>query len=319
MSGLQPQDDEEDDSQLPTWARQLGRQGYRSFITLIETYFANRNMPVAIDSMEGLVKPELGVLPYSSTFGLQNIAQICQQAGRDEWRDLINAHFGSIFDAKDDDNALHVHMDDFARLREQLRARLYPVDIVSHATELIERPGPEGTLEVLALDLPTTVRTVSKSEADLWGLDAAQLFNVGRDNLRRGGLLKGNVVQLEQGTTVTVYMGDPFYAASHALIIDDYVTADMTHGMLVGLPKRDVMLLHPIRNVGAMEAAGALLQIVVGMYRDGPGSISPNLYWYREGEFVVLPYELQDDFLQFLPPDEFSDLIDELGEVAGFS
>jgi hypothetical protein len=321
MSSLRPEDDEddEDNSTLPVWARQLGRQGYRSFLGLIEAYFANRQITVAIDQSEGLVNPDLGSLPYSSTFGLQNIAQICQQADRDEWHDLINTHFNSIFDVKDEDNALRVKMDDFARLRHQLRARLYPVDIVDHATEIIQRSGPEGTLEVLALDLPTTVRTVSKSEADHWGLDTDELFGIGRENLRRGGLLKGNVVQLEQGTTVTAYMGDPFYAASHALIIDDYMTHDMTHGLLVGLPKREVMVLHPIRNVGAMEAAGAMLQIIVGMHRDGPGSISPNLYWYRDGEFIVLPYEIEDQSLQFMPPDEFGDLIDELGEVASFS
>jgi len=312
-------EDNEDGSSLPIWAGQLGRQGYRSFLTLIETYFTNRKITVAIDRTEGLVKPDLGDIPYSSTFGLQNLAQICQQADRDEWRDLITAHFNSIFDVKDEDNALRVQMDDFKRLRDQLRARLYPVDIVNHATEIIKRPGPEGTLEVLALDLPTTVRTVSMSEADHWGMDADQLFTIGRDNLRNGGLLKGNVVLLEQGTPLSIYMGDPFYAASHALIIDDYVTRDMTHGLLVGIPKREVMILHPIRNVGAMEAAGAMLQVIVGMHRDGPGSISPNLYWYRDGNYIVLPYEIEDQSLQFLPPDEFVDLIDDLGEVASYS
>ena len=67
------------------------------------------------------------------------------------------------------------------------------------------------------------------------------------------------------------------------------------------------------------EAAGAMLQVIVGMHRDGPGSISQNLYWYHEGEYIVLPYELEDQSLRFLPPDDFSELLDELGEVAGYS
>ena len=318
MSALQPVGND-DDSIPPEWADQLGAQGFRSFMRLIETYFYDRQIAVKIDQLDGLVKPEPGSLPYSSTFGLQNIAQICHQSDRDEWRDLIYAHFNSIFDAKDEDNALRVSMDDFDKLKPQIRARLYPVDIVNHATELIYRSGPEGTLEVLALDLPTTVRTVSKSEADLWGLGDDYLFKIGRENLKQGVPLKRNIVQLERGTTVSVYMGDPFYTASHALIIDDYLMANMIHGALVGIPKRDVLIVHPIRNVGAMEVAGSMLQIIVGMHRDGPGSIRPNLYWYRAGEYVVLPYELQDQYLHFQPTDEFSDLIDILGEVADYS
>ncbi len=304
---------------VPGWARFLGKQGYRSFISLVETYFASRQIAVAIDREEGLVKPGQGVFPHSSTFGLQNIAQICRQSDRDEWRDLISAHFNSIFNVKDEDNAFRVRMDDFSKLRKQLRSRLYPVDIVNHASEIIQRSGPEGTLEVLALDLPTTVRTVSQSEAGIWGLDTDELFKIGRRNLLATGLLSGSVVQLERGTTITVYRGEPFYAASHALIIDEYIPGGSRHGALVGVPKRDILILHRIQNVGAMEAAGAMLQVIVGMYKDGPGSISPNLYWYHNGEFTVLPYELEGDSLQFLPADEFVELIDELGEVASYS
>jgi hypothetical protein len=310
---------DDDDIAVPAWARMLGKQGYRSFLSLIESYFANRHIAVAIDGEEGLVKPEIGTLPFSSTFGLQNIAQVCQQADRDEWHDLIAAHFNSIFDVRDEDNALRVPMDNFGKLKPQLRSRLYPVDIVNHATEIIQRSGPEGTLEVLALDLPTTVRTVSQSEADVWGLDIDDLFAIGRQNLRTAGLLKGNTIQLEQGTALTVYTGDPFYAASHALILDEYIPVYSLHGVLVGVPKRDILIVHRIQNVGAMEAAGAMLPVIVGMHRDGPGSISPYLYWYHNSEFTVLPYELEDESLKFLPPDDFAELIDELGEVAGYS
>jgi hypothetical protein len=310
---------DDDDTSIPVWARPLGKQGYRSFLSLIESYFASRHITVAIDDEEGLVKPDLNNYPYSSTFGLQNIAQICQQADRDEWRDLITAHFDSIFEVKDEDSALRVQMDDFARIKSQLRARLYPVDIANHASEILQRPGPEGTLEVLALDLPTTVRTVSRSEADAWGLDTDDLFTIGRQNLRATGMLKPNQIQLEPGTALTVYTGDPFYAASHALIIQDYVPEENRHGILVGVPKRDILIVHPIQNIGAMEAAGAMLQVIVGMHRDGPGSISPNLYWYHEGEYTVLPYELEDQSLRFLPPDDFSELLDELGEMASYS
>jgi hypothetical protein len=79
------------------------------------------------------------------------------------------------------------------------------------------------------------------------------------------------------------------------------------------------MIVHRIQNIGAMEAAGAMLQVIVGMHRDGPGSISPYLYWYHDRDFTVLPYELEDQSLKFVPPDDFAELIDELEEHASYS
>ena len=55
------------------------------------------------------------------------------------------------------------------------------------------------------------------------------------------------------------------------------------------------------------------------MHHDGPGSLSPYLYWYHDGEFTVLPYESEDDALTFVPPDEFVDVMDELTEIAELS
>ena len=310
---------DDDDHSVPSWARPLGRQGYHAFLSLIEGYFRSRDMRFEIDQDEGLIRPDAAALSFSSVFGLQNIAQACRQADREEWRELIAAHFDSIFEAKGDDNALEIDMTDFARLKDRLRARLYPFDITNHTAEIVHRAGPEGTLEVLALDLPTTVRTVSKAEAENWGLDPDELLDIGRKNLHSSRRLTESTFPLEQGTALKVLSGDPFYSASHALILDDYLRPDLAHGVLIGMPKRDVLLLHEIRDMGLMEAVTAMLQIIVGMHRDGPGSLSPYLYWYHDGQFDIIPYEMDDDTLTLVPPEEFVELMDELAEFADLS
>lgn len=306
----------DDDLPVPSWARQLGRQGYNTFLLLIESYFRSRDIRIEIDRVAGLVRPASGNIASNSVFGLQNIAQACRQADRDEWRDLIAAHFDAIFDTSSDDNAFKVDMSDFARLRNRLRARLYPIDVINHAAEVVQRPGPEGTLEVLALDLPTTVRTVSRLEADAWHIDPDDLLDIGRQNLRNTPRLVETIVPLEQGTRFKVLSGDSHYAASHALFLDDYLPDDLLHGVLVGIPKRDVLLVHEIRDMGLMEAATMLLQIIIAMHHDGPGSLSPYLYWYRNGEFTVLPYEIDNTTLALLPPEEFAGVIEQLAELA---
>jgi hypothetical protein len=68
-----------------------------------------------------------------------------------------------------------------------------------------------------------------------------------------------------------------------------------------------------------MEAVTAMLQVIVGMHQDGPGSLSPHLYWRRDGETVVLPYEVEDDALTLVPPEEFMTTMDELAEIAELS
>ena len=313
-------------SRVPVWARMLGDSGFRTFLNLIEHYFALRNITIKVDSDDGVIRPIMAVSAQSSIFGLQNIAQVCHQAEEKEWETLITAHFDSIFAVQDENSALHVDMSDFKKVQTRLRARVYPEDIATHTNEIVSQPSLAGALEVLVVDLPTTVRTVSKQEAAQWGFTEEELLLIGRRNLRAGGLLKPNSVALEQGTSLLLYSGDNFYAASHTLIFGDYMTQQIEkgaavadYGALVGIPKRDVLLAHFIRNVGAVEAVGAMLQAVVGMHRDGPGSITPNLFWYHDGAFEQLPYELEGNQLSFAPSDDFVELLDQLSARASLS
>jgi hypothetical protein len=311
---------------VPAWASMLGEVGFKNFITLIEDYFASRNITINVDEHEGVIRPKLNAALQSSVFGLQNIAQVCHQAEATEWGQLISTHFDSIFNVSNEHNALTVDMSDFKKVQTRLRARLYPQDIASHTSEIVHRDGLAGTLEVLVMDLPTTVRTVSKQEAASWPFTEDELLFIGRRNLRHSGLLKASSVPLDQGTNLLLYSGDNFYAASHALIFEDYMAQHtekfgkaVIYGAIVGIPKRDVMLVHFIHNVGAVEAIGSLLQAVIGMHRDGPGSITPNLYWYHDGKFEHLPYVLEGNTLNFAPPDEFVELLNELSSRANLS
>lgn len=303
----------------PPWAYNLDAQAFHTFIALVERYFAERHIPVQVRVEEGVVQPKSGALERTSVLGLQNVAQSCAQVAIERWPSLIAEHFDCIFAVSDDQNALTVDVGDFSTVRERLRARLYPLDLLSQSVETIHRPGPEGTIEVIVLDLPTTVRTISRSEAQKWPIESAELFEIGRRNLRAPGLLEHTAVVVQGGVEVYLYSGDPYYAASHVLFLDAYLPDDLPHGALVGIPRRDVILLHIIRNIGVTEAIGAMLQAIIGMYADGPGSLSPNLYWFQHGQFVMLPYALDGNTLDFSPPADFARLLERLGENASLS
>ena len=98
----------------------LGDSGFKTFLNLIEHYFALRNIIINVDTDDGVIRPMLAVSAQSSVFGLQNIAQVCHQAEEKEWSTLITAHFDSIFAVRDDNSALHVDMSDFKKVQTRV-------------------------------------------------------------------------------------------------------------------------------------------------------------------------------------------------------
>ncbi|MCW1967632.1 MAG: DUF1444 family protein [Anaerolineae bacterium] len=309
----------ESNASLPYWAKPLGQTGYNTFVALIKGYFAERNLTIIYDEAEGLIRPSEQGAQLATTFGLQNLMQLCAQASERKWAQLVRSHFDSILNTSDDENALKIDMSRFAQIAGLLRARLYPENIRTHYADLVTRNGPIGTLEVLALDLPTTVRTVARSEAEAWGFDFDELFEIGRQNLRNAGLLSRRTVMINQSVPLTLFSGDAFYGASHALILNEYLPANLPHGALIGIPKRDVLLMHEIRNAGVFDAIPAMIQVIVNMHRDGPGSISPNLYWVYDGEIIYLPTKLVKGDLSFDPPPEFSKVLNAVRMKAEMS
>jgi hypothetical protein len=49
------------------------------------------------------------------------------------------------------------------------------------------------------------------------------------------------------------------------------------------------------------------------MNGEGPGSISDNIFWYKDGHYENLPYEIVDDKIQFYPPEGFVSMLNSLG------
>lgn len=307
------------EAQLPSWQELLGEQGRKIFFRLVRQFFEQKNLPITLDEDQGVLTSEIEPGVTQSTYGLQNLAQVCGQSDRDEWRDLVWRHFDAILVAQKNLGDVAGSGADFASLKPLLRARLFPDDVAKHTDELIFRRGPAGVIEVLALDSPNAVRTIAKSEAKEWDLSDGELLRIGRQNLLDTGLLTPERVQVEAGSNLYVFSGDAYYAASHILFLDEYLPDDLPNGALISIPRRDVFLAHYIRNPGALEVISAMLQITIGLYREGPGSITPNLYWYRRGEFVNLAYAIENDELDFTPPDEFVDLLDSLTESVSLS
>ena len=81
------------------------------------------------------------------------------------------------------------------------------------------------------------------------------------------------------------------------------------------MPNRHLAVLLAIEGLGVMEAVAALVPVVAKRYEEGPGSISPHLYWVREGEPLLrIPVAVGENGPQVFPPDEFVELLNRLAE-----
>ncbi len=194
---------------------------------------------------------------------------------------------------------------DFDAIRDRVKVRLY-----SHAAldamppALIRRNVAADLDAILVLDLPETIVTVSPSARQQWDIDDDALFDIARKNVERMDVLSVEDIELAEDVPGRALVGDSFFTASHLLHVARYVDPP-ERGLLVGVPHRHVLLLHRIEDRRVVHAIRAMLAMVRGMHHEGPGSISDQLYWWRDGRITLLPSEIRDGRLVFTPPDKF--------------
>jgi hypothetical protein len=87
-------------------------------------------------------------------------------------------------------------------------------------------------------------------------------------------------------------------------MLEDYVK-EAPFGALAAAPHRHAVLYHVIRDRSAIKAINAMIPAAFGMFQEGPGSISPNLYWWQSGRLTLLPSRVTAKSIEFAPPPEF--------------
>lgn len=197
-----------------------------------------------------------------------------------------------------------------AALLDQTYLRLGPGD---------GRPGEDwwtyarhtvpGTLELLALDLPDSVVIFNDDHVERHGAD--MLREAGRRNLLRETADDHVEIDGVQVLTGSVHM------ASTALVLRDVVrrTTGEPHlpdGVLVAVPDSHRLLYHVPRDSDLPTALNAMISFTVDLYVDGPGPISPHVYWWDDGEFVQVTDIAEDDTVTVNVVGEFEDMVNRV-------
>lgn len=247
--------------------------------------------------------------------GLQNLAQICNLEPPQEWPDIIGPHL-DLSDAADVKAMAAMTLGSpYAQLAGQLALRIHPEDYLANMEQhVLHRCDLPGTVTVLVIDLPRSVMAVPTPIADGWGVPREQLFARALQNVVAMGPTPWTELPLPPVMRLDALMGQHTYIASHALRLGQCLPRIGRHGNLIAVPHRHILLSHPIDGDKLVPSVEALQLMAEGMHREGPGSISPHLFWRRpDGVFELQRNLLQGGRRRLVATPDFARLMQQAG------
>ncbi|GAB3652930.1 hypothetical protein GCM10027589_10730 [Actinocorallia lasiicapitis] len=238
--------------------------------------------------------------------GMKDLRQFARLVPRDDWPAVVADHVTTIVTATEEP----LDLSDFELARHLLRTRIYPAEADNGV--LAARPFAPGLIEVAVIDTPTTVRTVTQEELAGWPVSGDALFALGRANVRADGPLTCEDADEGSSVPLTVLHGWTFYAATHVAWLDEYLTIG-PQGALVVAPSRSLILAFPLSPELSLDrvvaAAARLHEHAEAGYEEGPGSLSPHLFWWQNGSLALLETRYGADGL--ILPREFLSVVSQ--------
>jgi hypothetical protein len=280
----------------PDWSPFDDGRTHQAFIDAVEADLRRRGVP--FDMGDGVVLIPTEGEDQPGEYGLSNLSQQCAANDPEEWSRIIAAHFTSVFSIKGRD--LDALAADYEQARPILQVRLMPdasmggVDVPG----TMIRPIAPGIQAVLVYDFPDSTASVHEEHLASWPVDRDGAFDQALANVDREPAPLSDDMEVEPGTLVRVWYGDSFYVATRILRLPPGTT-----DALVAVPNRHTLLVHPIVDGGAVAAMQPIYRLAVQLFREGPGSISDQPYWWHEGRLEQVPHHTKGRDVTVVPPD----------------
>lgn len=298
---------------VPQWADFFNEAQYSQFINTVGAYFRSRGVPYSLHTgaVVRLSDRTYGV----EKIGLLNLAQTCKRLPPANWNEIIEKHFEGMWIAAEFENEFQKKAHDFSFVKDHIAVRFYHNDYVAAIKDglTIGKPIAEGIYAMLVFDFPHSVINVRPEQTIQWNKTYEQLFEEGLENVRRKYSFRMTEESLAE-IKIHLIAEDHFYAPNIILNLADHPRLASEKGILLGIPCRHAALLYPVRGAEVITAINRLIPVISGMYKDGPGSISDRLYWYYQGRYVTLPYTMDEQNIQFYPPESFVEVLNSFEE-----
>lgn len=178
------------------------------------------------------------------------------------------------------------------------------------------QPLATDLLAGVALDTPDNVRVLDDRDVALveWDILAA----AARRNLLSEPV-NYDTADLPGGAVLHI-LGHPesVFAASKVLVFEETLRATggpqiPDEGALLVVPNRHNLVFYPLTDQHVAEAANGLAQFGQGAYEDGPGRLSPRVFWWRAGALTSITlFDQESRTMRISPPDELMTIMRRL-------
>jgi hypothetical protein len=272
---------------VPEWASFFTPERFAIFVERLELALEKAGIPYELDLEEGSWKAldEQG----GKVYGIVNLAQICNQMPMDDWDAEIGPFLERIRNLHSEDEV----PSDLETVKPMLRVRLFASESVD-ASMLVTRPVALGFVTCLAVDLPDKILTVSPERAAGYGVPIDMLFEIGLQNVIEKSAAEVKSFPVGDGAEILSLSGNDFFVASLALALNRILGDEPPYGRLVAVPGRHQALAASLVDASSLGALGPLVHAARGMFRDGPGSISPYVYWVQDDQWERLDIDLTE-------------------------
>lgn len=295
----------------PEWTPFESLSEYQLFIEHIDKYFRKKNLPYTQNEDAIIVQDESW---KEMQLGLHNLAQICKQNKRSEWRSIVHDHFEGLQAAMEFEESFLSQAHDYSYAAPFIGVRIYHKGYVAHIGDeaTIKEPIADDLVALLVFDFPHNIINIKPETTIQWNKTNEELYDMGRANIRQK--YPANIhIEAVNNIRIWFIQENHLFVANNALDLHLLSVPTGAHGSFVGIPNRHVVMLYPIDNMEVMDALHPFIAILQGMHRDGPGSVSDSLYWYNNGRLIRLHYALEKDELHFQPTEEFHLMLENLG------
>lgn len=230
------------------------------------------------------------------TYGLTNLAALVAQQPRRHWSRLARRHARGILAAHEaDDDPI-----DTDSVRSQVLLKLRPVSDVGRGVHYAPEILP-GILLLVAIDHPDHVRELFSDDAvdELGGWDEVRDLAV--SNLRALPQPQHKVIRADperEDSIVHLFAADDFFGAARLAILPEVLAhvgvERPAHGVLLAVPNRHLLLVHPLEGPGVIPAVQLLVRMATAEFQGHTGPLSPQVY-YRSADGEVQQVTSQDE------------------------
>lgn len=248
---------------------------------LVHDYFAGRGEQVTYD-------PEEGIGTFGQVeFSVHNMAANLAKIHREQWPDYVAWHFGRLVDSGPPELPSR-----YSEVRKRLRVRLASDSWVEQLPfQKIARPVADDLHEVLMLSLDGTAVSVPPESLDAWDEPLDKLWQDARENTLWDEPRERRMAIRPTGERF-VWVRGSWWVASLLLDLGRYLSPRNPHGAAAMVPVRDALFFHEITDQGVADSVAGMMELGLQFHLEGPDSISPHVYWWRDGKIRrVVAYE----------------------------